>query len=116
MLIRNRIIALLSVLPLVYVFALSIALAWWFTTFEPSQVTNARAVVFAFWTALVVHVVMMALMLALLVYFLTTLRGDPIPSGEKVAWAVALVAFNFLAYPFFYFFVIRPRLAAGHSS
>lgn len=110
---RDRVIGFLSILPLVYIVAFSFLLTWWFTSFEPSKVTNARAVVVGFWSVFAIHLLMMALIFALLVYFCASLRGAALADAQKVAWAVALVVLNVLAYPFFYFFVIRPTLAAG---
>jgi hypothetical protein len=106
----NRTLGVLSVLPLVYVVALTAALGWWFVEFDPSRVQNARLVVVGFWIAVTLHLAMMALMLALMLYFFTRLRATSASPAEKLAWAVALVTFNFVAYPFFYFVHIRPAL------
>ncbi|HYO77161.1 MAG TPA: hypothetical protein VE010_11915 [Thermoanaerobaculia bacterium] len=110
MITRSRVLAVLSILPLVYVAVFSALPGWWFTSFDASKVTNARVVIVGFYSVAAVHLLMMALMLGLLIYFFAGLRGGSATMSEKIAWVVALLALNFLAYPFFYFFYVRPRL------
>jgi hypothetical protein len=99
-----------------YAVLLTIALGWWFTAFDPSRITNARLFVMSFWVLVVVHLCMMALVLGLFVYFMIAVRGESVTDAEKASWVIVLLVFNLLAYPFFYFLFIRPRLRRASES
>ncbi len=112
---KSRILGALSVLPIIYLVGFCFALAWWLT-FDPSKVQNARMLLIGIWGVFAAHVAMMGLTLGLLTYFLLSLRGASATPQEKTFWAVTLIVFNFLAYPFFYFLYIRPRLRGERAN
>ncbi|MDP9190152.1 MAG: hypothetical protein M3P06_00425 [Acidobacteriota bacterium] len=105
----SKLVGALSIAPILYIVVFTTVLGWWIT-FDPSEVRNAQSLVIGFYVAIAIHVGAMVLMLALMVYFLQSLRGPSATPAEKAFWVVTLIVFNFLAYPFFYFFYIRPRL------
>lgn len=109
---KSKILGALSILPMLYMVAFCVLLAWWIT-FDPSHVQNPRALLVAFYSVVAVHLAALLLMLGLMVYFLLALRSESSTPAEKMFWATTLIVFNFLAYPFFYLFYVRPRLRAA---
>lgn len=112
---KNRMLAVLSVIPIVYLVLFVVALGWWFS-FDPSKVENTRLFLVGFWSVVAVHFAVMILTVGLMAYFLMSLRWTGVAAAEKTLWAVVLLLFNILAYPFFYWMYVRPRLRASAES
>jgi hypothetical protein len=98
------------VLPVIYVAFFAAAVFWWAFVFDPSEGRHPRLFLAAFWTVFAAHISVLLLMAGLAIYFLSGRRAASASPAEKVVWPVTLVFFNFLTYPLFYFFYIRPRL------
>lgn len=113
---KSRVIGVLSIVPLVYMIFFVAVLIWWFTAFDPSKGENPQLFLAAFYSVAIAHVLVLLLMIGLTVYFLAFLRAEGAALSEKMLWAIALIFFNLLAYPFFYFWYVKPRQLTGPAT
>lgn len=111
---KERVLGVLSFVPILYMGFFVCFLLWWFFVFDPSRGTNARAALLAFYALVVVHGTVMLLMLGLSAYFIYIVKAAPnMEEWEKVFWSVALITVNLIAYPVFYFLYVRPALRSS---
>lgn len=112
----RKFLAVLAVLPVVYVAIFPFLLAWWISV-DVSTIRNPQPYLLAVTGVVIVHALMIFLIVGLGGYFIYLMKTHGgLAQGEALAWVGALVFFNILAYPFFYFFYARKALLRQGSS